>query len=108
MTVRKLLVAALACLVVVRPLAVYAEDDTDHDLARDLYEQGKIKALSDILKAVTGNTPGDIVSVDLVRINDQWIYRIQVVTLDGRRVSIDVDAGRVGSGHGGIHQEGRE
>ena len=67
--------------------------DDDHDLARELYEHGEIKPLAQVLAAVTQQVPGDVVAVDLVQDqDDQWIYVVQVVTADGRRVVVNVDA----------------
>ncbi len=67
--------------------------DDDHDLARELYEHGTIKPLTAVLAAVTQRVPGDIVAVDLIQDqDDHWIYVVQVVTADGRRVIVDVDA----------------
>ena len=37
--------------------------------------------------------PGDVVAVDLIQNqDDHWIYVVQVVTADGRRVIVNVDA----------------
>ncbi len=67
--------------------------DDDHDLARELYEHGTIKPLSQVLAAVTQRVPGDVVAVDLLQDqDDHWIYVVQVVTADGRRVIVNVDA----------------
>lgn len=68
-------------------------NDDDHDLARELYEHGEIKPLAEVLAAVTNKVPGDIVAVDLAQDkDDHWVYVVQVVTADGRRVVVDVDA----------------
>jgi uncharacterized membrane protein YkoI len=85
----------LAGLVLAQPLAVHADadDDGDHDRARDLYEHGEIRGLSNILDIVRAQAPGDIVAVDLIRKADKWVYRFQVVGVDGRRKTVDVDAG---------------
>jgi uncharacterized membrane protein YkoI len=67
--------------------------DDDHDLARELYEHGDIKPLTAVLAAVTQRVPGDVVAVDLIQDqDDHWIYVVQVVTADGRRIVVDVDA----------------
>ena len=67
--------------------------DDDHDLARELYEHGDIKPLAQILAAVSARVPGDVVAIDLIQNqDDHWIYVVQVVTADGRRVIVDVDA----------------
>ena len=77
------------------PLIARAEmdDDGDHDRARDLYERGEIKDLSNILRVVRAEAPGDIVGIDFIRIGTRWVYRFQIIADDGRRRVIDVDAG---------------
>lgn len=87
-----LLLGGLVGLALASPLSALAEDDNDHDLARDLYEQGEIESLYDILRIVREHAPGDIVAVDLVRMADKWVYRFQIVAADGRRSTLDVDA----------------
>jgi uncharacterized membrane protein YkoI len=98
-----LAVLGLAGLVLAMPLATRADedDDGDHDRARDLYEHGEIKGLADILDVVRAKAPGDVVAVDLIRQANRWVYRFQVVGGDGRRKTIDVDAGA-----GAIMREG--
>ncbi len=67
--------------------------DDDHDLARELYEHGDIRPLEQVLAAVAKQVPGDVVAVDLTQNqDDHWIYVVQVVTADGTRVIVDVDA----------------
>ena len=67
--------------------------DDDHDLARELYEHGTIRPLSQVLAAVAQRVPGDVVAVDLIQNqDDSWIYVVQVVTADGRRIAVNVDA----------------
>jgi len=94
-TLKRVVMVGLAGLVLARPLAARAEvdDDGDHDRARDLYERGEIKGLSNILGVVRAAAPGDIVAVDFIRIGERWVYRFQVVAADGRRRIVDVDAG---------------
>ena len=89
-----LAIGLAAGLVLAVPFAAHADDDDeDHDVARELYEHGEIRALSEILPMVGKRTPGDVVAVDLVEVGSRWVYRFQVVTPDGRRVIVDVDAG---------------
>lgn len=92
---KRLAIGLAAGLVLVVPFAVQADDDNDddHDVARELYEQGEIRALSEIMPMVGKRTPGDVVAVDLVEVGNRWVYRFQVVTPDGRRVIVDIDAG---------------
>ncbi len=98
MRVRRSVLIGLAALVVAilavaMPLVVHASDD-DHDRARELHEGGEIRGLSEILREVSRSVPGEIVAVDLVRARDRWVYRVQVVSADGRRRVVDVDAGK--------------
>lgn len=88
-------IVSLVGLVLALPFAARAEvdDDGDHDRARDLYEHGEIKALSNILSVVRAQAPGDIVAVDFIRLGGRWVYRFQIVDADGRRRIVDVDAG---------------
>lgn len=80
------------------------DDDDDHDLARDLHESGEIRALSEVLNDISRSTQGEVVAVNLVRTNSGWIYRIQVVTPDGRRSLVEVDAGKGTE----FHDKGRD
>ncbi|WP_292857267.1 hypothetical protein [Mesorhizobium sp.] len=100
---KRLAVVGLVGLVLIRPNIVCAEvdDDGDHDRARDLYERGEIKGLSNILGVVRAEAPGDIVAVDFIRIANRWVYRFQIVAADGRRRIVDVDAGTGVPMHGG-------
>ena len=90
-----LAVLGLAGLVLATPLVARTEedDDGDHDRARDLYEHGEIRDLSTILDIVSAQVPGDIIAVDLIRLSNKWVYRFQVVGADGRRKTVEVDAG---------------
>lgn len=65
----------------------------DHDRARELYEHGEIHALREVLRTVGDNVDGDVVGIALVEVSGRWLYRVQVVSADGRRLVVDVDAG---------------
>ena len=93
MRLEQLAIAGFAALVLSSPMIVRAYEDHDHDRAHDLYEHGEIRALSEILRIVRDRAPGDIVALDLVRLGEKWIYRFQIVGPDGRRTTVDVDAG---------------
>ena len=86
--------ASLAvALAIVVPTVAAADDDGDHDRARELYEHGEIRGLGDVLRSVEASAPGDVVSVDLIRVGDAWVYRLQIVASDGHRSTVDVNAG---------------
>jgi uncharacterized membrane protein YkoI len=92
---KRLAVVGLSVFVLGSSLVAHADtdDDGDHDRARDLYERGEIKGLSSILRVVRAEAPGDIVGIDFIRIGERWVYRFQVITANGRRRVVDVDAG---------------
>ena len=92
---KRLAMLGLCGCVLGSPLAAHAEtdEDGDHDRARDLYERGEIKGLSNILRVVHAAAPGDIVDVDLIQVGGRWVYRFQIIAADGRRRIVDVDAG---------------
>lgn len=93
---KRLVLAGVAGLALAVPASARADDDNDHDLARDLYEHGAIRPLYEILRIVREHTTGDIVAVDLGRLGDRWVYRFQIVDSDGRRVTLNVDAATAG------------
>lgn len=73
----------------------YAGEDgerEDHDQALELYEHGEIRSLADILRFLGDQIHGDVVDVALDRQGDQWTYRLTVVTKDGQRTEVAVDA----------------
>jgi uncharacterized membrane protein YkoI len=92
---KRLAMVGLSGFVLGWPLVARADmdDDGDRDRARDLYERGEIKGLSNILGVVRAKAPGEIVAVDFIRMGDRWVYRFQIVATDGRRRIVDVDAG---------------
>ena len=90
---RETLAAGLLALPVLVPILARADDEHHHgdqDVARDLYERGEIRPLADILRHVRRQHPGDVVAVDLVQIDNKWVYRFQIVGPDGRRSIVDV------------------
>lgn len=88
------------------PTASWADDDGDQDRARELYERGDIRGLSDVLEEVGERAPGDVVDVQLVQKKDKWLYRIQIVDSAGRRKTLLIPADAMndpehGEGEGG-------
>lgn len=64
----------------------------DHDDARRAVEAGEIRPLADILNAVRGKLPGEVVGVRLEREAGAWMYEFRVVDERGRLFEIHVDA----------------
>ena len=97
MNVRAFLLVAVAAAGMLLPVVagVRADDreDDDHERARELFEHGEIHSLREILRRIARQLDGDVVSVDLMQINERWVYRVQIVDRGGRRTFVDVDAG---------------
>lgn len=95
-------VASAAVFALAMPVAVRADEDNDSDLARDLYQHGKIRPLYEILRVVHAHASGDIVAIELTRAGGQsidgaiepaeWVYHFQIVAPDGHRETLSVDA----------------
>ncbi|WP_238231991.1 MULTISPECIES: PepSY domain-containing protein [Methylobacterium] len=81
-----LLAAALAC---AGPSARAAEDA---DRARRALEQGEIRPLDEVLRAARAAAPGDVVSLDLKRSDGRWLYKLRILSADGKRRTLKVDA----------------
>ncbi len=92
------LVLALALFAVglaIFPGIACADDDDDaddRDKAHELVERGEIHSLQQVLKALAVEVAGELVDVRLKPNGKGWVYACQLVTPDGRRMVIDVDA----------------
>ncbi|WP_291604983.1 PepSY domain-containing protein [Bradyrhizobium sp.] len=64
----------------------------DQDEARQALQAGEIRPLAEILDAVRGKLPGEIVRVKLEREMGRWMYELRVVDHRGRLLEIYVDA----------------
>lgn len=90
------LVAVLAVgMLLPAPTGLLAGDheDGDHDRARELLEEGEIHSLREILSSIARRLDGDVVGIDLMQINERWVYRVQLIDREGRRTFVDVEAG---------------
>lgn len=83
-----LLLAFLAGVVVTPTLRA----DDDHNRARSAVMAGDILPLKQILERVGAERPGQVLEVELERSRDAWVYEIQLLQPDGRRVKLEVDA----------------
>jgi uncharacterized membrane protein YkoI len=84
--------AAAAVILAAMLIAAAADEDADHDLARDLHEKGEILSFEQIAQAAHRVVPGDIVGVGLQRNSRGWTYVIRIVDAAGHRVTLDIDA----------------
>jgi uncharacterized membrane protein YkoI len=66
--------------------------DDDQDRARRALQAGEIRPLEEVLRAVRSVLPGDVVGVELDRDDGRWIYEIKVLSPDGHRREVEIDA----------------
>jgi hypothetical protein len=67
-------------------------DDTDHDLARRLLEEGRIRPLAEVVAAVEAKVPGKMLEVEFELEDGVYIYEIKMLREDGRVQEVEVDA----------------
>jgi len=72
---------------------VAEDDDGDQDRARDLYNRGTIHSLPEIIRHLSGVVSGEVVGVRLRDRDGRWLYAFTLITGDGRRLYVEVDAG---------------
>jgi uncharacterized membrane protein YkoI len=70
-----------------------AGDDSDHDLARQLLEQGRILPLAEIVDKVRSEIPGEMLEVEFETDDGAYIYELKILRPDGRVQEIEVEAG---------------
>lgn len=68
-------------------------DSGEQDAIRQAVESGAIRPLADILSAVRGRLPGDIIGIEIDRKKDRWLYEFRVLDRSGRLFEVYVDAG---------------
>jgi len=64
----------------------------DQDAARQAVESGEIRPLADILDAMRGKLPGEIVGVEIESKKGRWLYEFRVLDGRGRLFEVYVDA----------------
>lgn len=84
------LVLLLLLLAPVLPGAARA--DSDQQRARTALERGEVRPLDQVLAAVRGVVPGDVVSVELKRKKERWYYKLKILTPAGKRAEVKIDA----------------
>ena len=70
-----------------------ADDDLDHELARQALSEGRIRPLTEILETLKTEFPGQILGVELESKGvNSFIYEFKVLTPDGKLKEVKVDA----------------
>jgi uncharacterized membrane protein YkoI len=73
-------------------IAAALAESHDQDAARKAVESGEIRPLTDILAAVRGKLPGEVVGVEIERKKDRWLYEFRVLDAKGNLFEVYVDA----------------
>lgn len=86
------LIAAAALPLTASVASADERGDDGHDQALELLEHGEIHSLREILTSIARQLDGEVVAVELIQINERWVYRLQIVDRQGHRTFVDVDA----------------
>lgn len=93
-------------------LPAAADDDRDHERAREAFRSGRALPLEAIVARAQADFPGDILDVEFEDEDGQIVYEIKTITAEGRVLKLKYDAatgdllrvrGRNGKGEGGHH-----
>lgn len=102
----------LSLVLLTATLPAAADDDRDHERAREAFRSGRVLPLEAILARAQADFPGDILDVEFEDEDGQIVYEIKTITAEGRVLKLKYDAatgdllrvrGRNGKGEGGHH-----
>jgi uncharacterized membrane protein YkoI len=91
LTIQRCLCLAVA-LIALGATAARADDDDDHELARQLHQQGRILALADVMKAVQAQVPGEVLEVEFEAEHGAHVYEFKILRSDGKVQEVEADA----------------
>lgn len=79
------------------PAVAPANDQRDHERARQALLAGEILSLRAVLDAIERDYPGDPIEIEFERDDGRFVYEIKLLQANGRILELDVDAatGRV-------------
>lgn len=82
--------AVLTCLLALP--AAQARSRGDHEWAQEAVKSGEILPLNSVLERLAKEHPGQVLEVELERIEDGWAYEVKMLQPDGQLVKLIVDA----------------
>lgn len=85
------LVAVLTLMLLVTGVS-RADDEHDHDRARQALEAGEILPLRGILEGIERDHPGQIMEVELEHKDEGWRYEVKLLREDGTLFKLKIDA----------------
>lgn len=81
-------------------------DESDHELARQALQQGKVLPLRTVLDQVERDYRGQVIKVEFEHDDGRFIYELRVLQADGRMLKLKVNA--VDGQVLGVRQKGRD
>lgn len=72
--------------------AALGDEEIDHDAARRLLSEGKIRPLAEIVDAIKHEVPGDVIDIELELENGVYVYELKILRPDGRVQEVEADA----------------
>lgn len=69
-----------------------ADDDNDHERAREALRSGRALPLEEIVAKANAAFPGDILDVEFEDEDGQIVYEIKTITAEGRILKLKYDA----------------
>ena len=94
----------LACLMALMFMSTMpAHADSEQDRARAAVDAGEVKPLNQILRSVRQQYKGQVLDSQLFDQGGRWVYRVRLLTKDGKVLDIGVDgkSGRILDVQGG-------
>lgn len=70
----------------------WADDEDDHDRAREARERGEILSLVEVSERARARFPGRILEAELDRKGGRWVYELKILDPAGRLREVYVDA----------------
>lgn len=67
-------------------------EPSDHDLARQALEQGRVLPLRTVLDKVERDYQGQVLKIEFEHEDGRFIYEIRLLQRDGHLAKLDVDA----------------
>ena len=68
------------------------DDNDDIKSASSAVERGEVAPLSVIIKIALAHTPGQVIDVKLRHESSSYVYRIKILTRNGRKRELYIDA----------------
>ena len=81
-------------------------DESDHELARQALQQGKVLPLRTVLDQVEREYKGQVIKVEFEHDDGRFLYELRVLQADGRVLKVKINAvnGKILS----VRQKGRD